>query len=141
MTINTTTWSLDTCACVLEYEWDDSLPDTSRVHTVTRIISSCAAHSTSATIQDHFNIVMDENPRKNNAYQHLIDTFPAQLSSTGAAGGKLKDGITFNFSLSGTAPNRVLTISYTGITLTAPQKTAIQTALNNRFGSGKVVIA
>ena len=32
MTVKTTRWSPDTCGCVLEYSWDDALPQEARVH-------------------------------------------------------------------------------------------------------------
>jgi hypothetical protein len=51
---------------------------------------------------------------------------------------QLKNNITYDFSWSGTAPDRVLNISFTGITLTNQQKNTIRTVLNNRFGIGKV---
>lgn len=140
MTINTTRWTNDTCGCVVEYDWDDSIPQDSRTHTVSNVISKCAAHAAISDMTQHFNILLDENPRKNLAHQHAIDTIPALLSSTGAVGGRLKDTITYNFSFSGTAPNRVLTISFTSVTLTTAQKNSIQNALNTKFGAGKVVI-
>jgi hypothetical protein len=141
MVINTTRWSPDTCSCIIEYSWDTSVPESSRVHTISNIIQKCAAHSGTVDDNSHWNILMDENPRKNNALQSAIDRFPVVLSSTGAVGGSLKAGITFNFSLSGVAPNRVVTISFTGITLTTTQRNNIQAALDTRFGAGKVVIA
>lgn len=33
MTKNVTTWTLNTCGCVVHYEWDGDVPDADRVHT------------------------------------------------------------------------------------------------------------
>jgi hypothetical protein len=140
MAINVTRWSPDTCTCVLEYSWDDTAPEDSRVHNITNVVQKCAAHAGTPDLTTHWNIINEENPRKNVAFQHLVDNFPAQLSNTGAAGGTLKSGISFGFSYSGTAPNRVLTVTFTGITLTNQQRTSIQNTLNTKFGAGKVLL-
>jgi hypothetical protein len=83
---------------------------------------------------------MDEDVRKNTVLQACIDNLAADLSSTGVAGGTLKSGITYQFTLTGTAPNRVLNISFTGITLTANQKLTAQNWCDTHIGVGKVLI-
>jgi len=105
------------------------------------VISRCSAHTALADNTTVFNTLMDENPRKNSTLQTAIDNLATQLSETGAAGGTLKNGITYNFSYTGTAPNRTLTVSFTGITLTTAQKNALQNALNTKFGAGKVTVS
>lgn len=140
MTINVTKWSPDTCGCVHNYSWDDSVPQDQRVHTHVSSDVLCSFHQGLADAKTAYDTVIEENTRKNISLQHLIDNFPAQLSDTGAAGGNLKAGLTFNYSISGTAPNRVFTISFTGITLTAAQRTNIQSKLDTRFGAGKVIL-
>jgi hypothetical protein len=139
MTIQTTRWSPDTCPCVIEYSWDDTLSEANRIHTLSTI-SKCPTHQ---ALSDNtaYSTVLDENPRKNIAHQLVLDNGPATLSDLINGTRQLKAGIVLGFSWSGTVPNRVLTISYTGITLTTNQKNSIQTFLNNRFGSGKVLIA
>ena len=140
MTINTTRWSPDTCACVIEYTWDDSVPDSSRVHTLGNIINKCSDHS-SLSNANVYTALTEENPRKNITKQHILDNSPTTALYDIVNGNRqLKPNIFFNYSFSGTAPNRVLTISFTGITLTTNQKNTIQSALNTRFGSGKVLI-
>lgn len=143
MTINTTRYSPDTCECVIEYTWDDSVPEDQRQHSLSTYVNKCPAHSALASDTARWNAVFEENPRKNNALQHVLDNSPvAALFDTTAEGARvLKNNITFNFSFSGTAPNRVLTISFSGISLTTNQKNTIQSALNTRFGSGKVLVA
>jgi hypothetical protein len=139
MTIKTTRFSPDTCQCVLEYEWDDTLSETNRTHTLSNYVSKCPAHS-GLSDANGWNTVFEENPRKNIARQLCLDNGPTSLYNTIDGSRQLKNTITYNFSWSGTAPNRVLTISFTGITLTNQQKNTIQNVLNNRFGSGSVLI-
>jgi len=140
MVINTTRWSPDTCDCSIEYTWDSESSESTRVHTFSNVVNKCQAHN-AITDNALFNLLMDENPRKNIAHQLILDNGPTSLSDIVDGSKQLKAGITLNFSWSGTAPNRVLTISYTGITLTTNQKNSVQTFLNNRFGVGKVLIA
>jgi len=140
MTIQTTRWSPDTCSCVLEYTWDDTQTEATRTHTLSNIINKCSAHNP-LTNSNIYSSILDENPRKNQSLQLCLDNGPTALFDTINGSRQLKATISYSFSWSGTAPNRVLTISFTGITLTSQQKNTIQTALNTRFGSGKVLIA
>lgn len=140
MVINITKWTSDHCGCTHNYSWDDSVPQDQRVHTYVSSDFLCKDHAPMVNSNTAYNSTLEENQRKNTALQHLIDNFPAQLSSTGAAAGSLKDGLTFNYIVTGTAPNRVFTISFTGINLTPPQRTAIQSRLDTRFGVGKVIL-
>jgi len=141
MATKVTRWSPDTCDCVIEYSWDDSVPEDQRVHTLSNYVNKCAAHSALSTDTDRWNAVFEENPRKNIAHQLILDNAPTAMYDLVNSNRVLKSGIAINLSWSGTAPNRVLTISYTGITLTTNQRNTIQTFLNNRFGVGKVLLA
>ena len=139
MTINTTRWRPDTCSCIVEYQWDTEAAAENRTHTLTSI-QKCPVHS-SLSDTEAYQVVTEENPRKNISLQTVLDNGPAALSDIVDGAKQLKGNIFYNFSWSGSPPDRVLTISFTGITLTTPQKSAIQTFLNNKFGVGRVVIA
>jgi len=144
LAIITTRWSPDTCGCILEYSWDDSVPDNSRVHTPTTIVNKCPAHSAIADTNTHFNVIIEENPRKNFALDEILQNAPSTswFDIDPASGSRVfKNNITANWSWSGTAPNRVLTLTFTGITLTTAQRNTLQTRLNNRFGTGKITLA
>lgn len=143
MTIQTTRYSPDTCDCVIDYNWDDSLPLANRVHTLSTFIKVCSAHQSLGNDTARWNAVFDENPRKNQGLQHILDNSPTNALYDIAANGQrqLKPALGLVVSFSGTAPDRVLTLSFTGITLTQTQKNTIQSALNTRFGAGKVLIA
>jgi hypothetical protein len=139
MVINTTRFSPDTCQCVIDYDWDSESNETDRVHILKTFVNVCSAHASLPTHQDRWNAVFEENPRKNIAQQLIRDNAPSVLLETNQLGQTILKH--FDISWSGTAPNRVLTITFTGISLTTQQKNQLQTFLNNRFGSGKVLIA
>ena len=142
MVVKTTRWSPDTCACQLEYTWDSTDSETSRTHTFLNYINRCPAHPSLSTDTQRYNAVSEENLRKNDSFGIALNNGPAILFDTQVDGTRsLKNGITFSWTWSGTAPNRLLTITYTGISLTTNQRNAIQTKLDNKFGIGKVVIA
>src|SRR5687768_6009042 len=134
MTIRTTRWSPDTCSCVFEYTWDDTVAESSRTHTLSTVVNKCATH-TSLVNATCYSTVLDENSRKNIALQVALDNGPTTLYDLSGTTRTLKPAITYNNSWSGTVPNRVLTISFTGISLTTTQKNTIQTAENTKFGS------
>jgi hypothetical protein len=147
MTIQHTTWSPDTCDCVLEYTWDDSKPEEEQTHSISFINKSCNSHKNllpNAAVT--YSCVLDENNKKNKTLQTALENAPTQLADifTGSDGTtqyyKLKDNIIFSFSFSGTAPNRILTVSFIGVTLTNQQKNTLQNKLNQVFGNGNVVI-
>jgi len=142
MVTNTTRWSPDTCSCVIEYTWDSTVSEDQRVHTL-NTISKCPQHQ---ALSDNiaYSTILDENPRKNIAHQLILDNGPNILYDIINGTRQLKPNLAFQFTFSGVAPNRVLTIAYnntSGNVLTTQQKNTIQTFLNNRFGVGKVVIA
>jgi len=129
-----TRWSPDTCSCVIEYD-DDII--------LTNVVNRCPFHSGLAADTAVFNTLMDENPRKNKAYQAILDNGPNTIYDLQADGNRtIKNGITISWAWSGTAPNRVLTLTLTGggITLTTAQKNAINSRLNTLFGTGKAVL-
>lgn len=142
MVTRTTTWSPDTCQCVIEYTWDDTVPEDSRTHSISNVVSKCSFHQGLATKDNVWNVVMEENPRKNNAFKHILDNGPSSLYDLDTDGitRVLKKNISLNFSWSGTVPNRVLTITVVGVTLNTSQRNTVQNALNNKFGTGKVLL-
>ena len=131
------------CGCIVLYTWDDTVTDSA--HTYLSHESVCSTHSPAPVGQARYDCVVDEQRRMNWSLQLALDNGPTSLFDTQTTGTStvriLKQTITVNYSWAGTAPNRTLTISFTGITLTTTQKNTIQTAVNNRFGTGKVTIA
>jgi hypothetical protein len=127
-----TRWSPDTCQCVIEYNADLSL---------NRIVNACVAHQggTESTV---YSTVLEENPRKNRSLKEIIDNAPASMFDIDADSGTrvFKKGISIDFQWQGVAPDRTLTLTVKGITLTANQINAVQNKLDTRFGAGKVTV-
>lgn len=63
--IQITRWSPDTCKCILEYQWDDVIPEDEREHTVYNIVSACSEHT--GTPQNIFEEVVELNQAFNAA--------------------------------------------------------------------------
>jgi hypothetical protein len=133
-------WWPDTCGCRVLEDLDGG------VFSCDHFESKCAAHASLTDAQAYDVILLDatsEQRRKNKLQGFLEASGIAGLTETDAESGAvtLKKGIKLNWSWSGTAPNRVITVWITGFTLTAGQKATAQTWCNNQFGAGKVVIA
>lgn len=144
MTIKTTRWTSDVCGCIIEYTWDDSAPQGQETLTVSNIINTCPAHSSPSLPTDNarFDSALEENQRKNKAHKDILDNAPTGLYELDGSGQRtLKSGITLSWEMTGEAPNRIMTLSYSGITLTPAQKNNIQNFLDNKFGAGKVKLA
>jgi hypothetical protein len=135
----TTLWTLNTCSdsgdsCQVEVDNNFNL---------IRFVRKCAAHTNVPDNSTGFTQIRDENKRgAGNVFAEILDKGPSTLYDISADGTRtFKNGITVSWAWSGTVPNRVLTVTVTGITLTQTQRNNITTFLNNRFGVGNVVLA
>ena len=148
--IRTTRWSPDTCGCILEYSWDDAQAENVRVHTPSSIVKACPAHlATAANAVAHYNDVLGENLRKNQAFDvaraALNIQEPSQTELAEAGLGVVSPNLlayrkllgSFGFSFDA---QRKLHVTVSGLlSLTAAQKANFQTALDTKFGAGKAV--
>lgn len=75
--IRTTTWSPDTCSCVVEYEWDDTTTEDERVHSYKNIKKACAAHAPTLDGQKIHDDVKEENQRKNRVVNEIARLHPS----------------------------------------------------------------
>lgn len=67
--LKTTRWSPDTCGCVLEYEWDNALEGSARVHSFKRVVKLCSEHERLGFQgKAAYDQVMSENKGKNRAW-------------------------------------------------------------------------
>ena len=143
MVIKQTLWSPDTCGCQFTYEWDDSTTEDNRIHTFKAVTKECASHAhlTGNAKRDMYDSSLEENRRKNGTIQELLERAGADFGEIDPTSGSivLKKGITVTWNWSGVAPNRIMTITVTGITLSQQKKTAAQNFLDNRFGIGRVI--
>jgi hypothetical protein len=134
-------WDVDTCDCSLAYEYDDDSTEPSPQLTLIRIDNVCPAHQGLNTTT-LFDTVRDESPRLGYSLREILDNGPTGIFEIDPESGQrvFKKGITVFFSWSGVAPNRLLTLTVTGTTLTTQQRTNLQTRLDNKFGAGKVAL-
>lgn len=142
MVIRTTRWTPDTCSCIIEYTWDDSIAETSRVHNLDKVVTRCPEHQLQGgndTVT--WNTINEENPRKNRAIDEIILRAPDVYIDIAADGTRaLKPNITIDFEWTGIPPNRVIRMIVKGVTLPQNHFDALQTRLNTRFGAGKVIL-
>ena len=71
--IKKTVWRPDTCGCEIEYEWDDSVDQSVRTHTVSNINKVCDVHK-GLSISQHYDAIVEENTSKNKAIKAITDT-------------------------------------------------------------------
>lgn len=128
--------TLDTCECKYYYNSTTQNP-----HELISFDKKCNAHQTISNDQTLFNILFEENGRKNESWQMILDNAPSTIYEFDVEGTKIfKTGIVVSWSFTGTPPNRVLTLTITGISLTGAQKNSIQTKLDQRFGISNIII-
>lgn len=81
MALKTTRWTPDTCGCVLEFNWDDAIPEALRIHTFARSLRVCAAHEAVRDRDTHFAAISAENRTKNAAINTLASNHPAAVAA------------------------------------------------------------
>jgi hypothetical protein len=145
MTIEICRWTSDTCTpdiqnnCVIEFDIDTTI-DGSAFNF--RRIQTCAPHSVlSGTEDQKITNIRNENTRGGgNVIAEIIADAPISAVDIAIDGTRtLKNGIVVSWAWSSIAPNRVLTITLTGASLTTIQKNSVQAKLDSRFGVGNVV--
>jgi hypothetical protein len=124
MVLNVTTWSPDTCDCVIEYEWDDSQDESSRIHIAKAILKDCGLHKKTKDRFEHYDIVMEENTRKNISFGLIQEEEPTLTPNE------------YDWSFDA---KRDLHIKLKR-TIDADKKTRTQDKLDKKFGKGKAVI-
>lgn len=123
MAIRVTRWGPDTCGCVFDYQWDDTLAGDVRTHTLTRVVNTCPEHP-SLTSVSLFDAVANENRTKNT----VLSIAQGVISAIAIA------DYTFSYDAS-----RVLQARF-AVTLNQNQKKNIQDACDLQFGPGVVLI-
>lgn len=75
MAMKTTRWRPDSCKCVLEYSWDDSVPEAEREHLPTTVVEACERHDHDDVEVVHLAVTVD-NVRKNHLFEELKSAIP-----------------------------------------------------------------
>lgn len=75
-----TRWQPDTCECVLEYVWDETIPEDERVLNPVEPVQTCAFHAADYSgempHENHYVKVRDENVNKNKVLSSLLKSLP-----------------------------------------------------------------
>jgi hypothetical protein len=121
MTMKVTRWSPDTCECVIDYQWDQDVPQEERVHTPYAIVKQCQYHK-ALSLQAHYDVLQDENPRKNKMIGHLMEQHGLKLEE-----------IKWNYDA-----QRVLHVFVSQ--LAAKRRYSVQAHADTSFGVGKVIV-
>lgn len=138
-------WRPDTCECEVEEIYEG---DTIKGGGV--VLNKCTAHASvpdAALYGVLYSNADGENKRKNLIERALLGfegtnfgLHETVVNSDGSTTVRFKNGISFTWSFSGTGAGRVLNVSVVGATLTTPQKNAVTTFAQTKFGAGKVII-
>lgn len=134
--IHTNRWRPDTCGCVIEYQWDDSVSEDKRVHTP-KNVSPCLHHK-SGTKEEKFDKVVEENQRKNKFLSHIMENMPEVVEERsnvdGSISKRLKDSIEYTWSFD---DQRNLKVDLKGLAETGRTKLK---QLASSFKQGKVEV-
>ena len=137
MAMRVTRWSPDTCGCVLEYEWDDSVDENHRTHSANKIVTACEAHKGEVDKHVHFATVHGENTHKNEVHKTILENSPALteevLDAEGNPHKEFKKGVKFEFAYDG---DRKLQVDLIGATV--QEKEDAMFVCQGVLGAGKV---
>lgn len=121
--IQTTTWSPDTCECVIEYQWDDTISQEERVHTPSNIVKTCPVHSALPDKEKKYTEVLKENQTKNKAVGIILEGNP-QIGT---------EDISFSYD-----PDRTLRLKVNGLDTT--KKKSVETEIKSKVGNDKIIV-
>jgi hypothetical protein len=130
--LKVTTWSPDTCKCVIEYSWDSDNPQAEvQPH---GIVKACEAHK-GHDVTTHHTKILKENKDKNRAINKLCESFPA-LKKKDADGNDVPDLSKISFSHDA---NRKLKLSVKGLSNDKPaNKNKAKSDIESVLGAGTV---
>lgn len=122
MAIKITRWSPDTCGCILEYEWDDSVEESQRTHTATRVVVTCKEHS-KLDESERFDRVKEENILKNQVETELLSKPELTIIDTDGTK-KFKQNVKFDWKFNN---ERELVIKVDGVDFKETDKQSLLT--------------
>lgn len=136
--LRTVEWSPDTCTCVIEYAYDDSVPLAQVTFVASRHVRKCVDHR-NLVLSTAFDAVTEETGRVQKVRDRLLTLIP-QLGQTilqldGSSYVDFKPDRRPKISFDS---NRVLTVIIPNITIA--QRTTLQADADTRFGVGKVIV-
>ena len=124
MAIRIQNYAPDTCTCVVQESWDDSLPSDQVVYELVSVLHRGDEHA--AIVDGSLHAVLyEENRRKNKAWGKAIE-----LSN------KVGDRVAWSFNAA-----RTLLVSFPQDNVPASVKTQIQAWCDSNLGIGKVLVS
>lgn len=143
-----TRWSPDTCDCVYEYEWDDSVLPGSQTHALRQAVRLCTYHKTLADAATSYAQVINENQKKNgvlgvmlnlkNTANVVLPNDPS-LDTVAQANWRTLLNRTISTYKWQFDANRKLTVDFTAIA-SALDRQQLATTLNAKYGVGNVTV-
>ena len=137
MAIKTTRWKPDTCACVIDYEWDTTLSEADRVHTAVNVIP-CQVHAGLATPQQRYDTALLHCRRKNRLREAIMENISGVRDTLTD-----QEGNTYYEFKPGKSVSWLLRVDgvyeITAVGFTDAQKTAARTWISNNM-PGEIVI-
>lgn len=146
MTIHKTTWSPDTCGCIIDVYWDDVLPQADRIETL-KVDQPCSIHDSNA-LRDlkpediHSRVIYNKGVHKtksdpaalvvlqeNQNRQIALDQIKKHHNLTA------DEDIVESWSFEGIPPNRQFKLKL------KKAKSDTQKIVNARLGTNKVIIS
>lgn len=136
--IRTQRWSLDTCDCIYDQQFDDA--DYEGTMVFTNHVRVCAVHAGIPLAADRPLHAREQNRRIGRVHGRLQEAFKADLYDQLADGSLvLKSGVTVTMLWSGTGATRVLTVTILPA-LSVAKRAAAQAWADTNIGVGKVVV-
>jgi hypothetical protein len=141
VTLRTTRWSPDTCACVIEFTWDDAQSEDARTHAFDKAVIVCPQHA-GIPDTDVYEAIVQENQAKNRALGYLLANAPASVTAQvlqpdGSTQTEWRTGMVPIWVMTGTRRTRQVQLTLPG--WTQNQKNQAQAAADTRW-PGRVVV-
>lgn len=134
-----TKWSPDVCDCVIEYEWDKTLPVDQRIHTHKNTVNRCPEHS-GLSGQILYDTILNECKIKEQTKKWLAhNTSLGELRKKNTEKTLISD-TPLNWHFEGSNDTRKFHFNVDGFTLTVGQKTALTNTLTGIMGSNRIAI-
>lgn len=143
--IKTTRWRPDTCECVLEYSWDDSVSQNKREHINPVAVQTCEAHKALASHSAKYTAVSEESTNRQKALEIIKASLPDHVQERtqddGTVVTEFKPGLspTHAFGDNFVGNGRVLQMAVPAIDNAI--KADLETEFDSNIGAGKVEVS
>lgn len=137
MALKTCRWSLDTCDCIYDQQYDPA--DYDGTMAITAHVRVCTAHAVIALASDRPVHAIRHMKWRNRILGRLQAAFPTELFDQQPDGTLVPKPGAISAGFSGTGVDRMLTVTLVG--LSAAQRLAAQNWADTNLGAGHVLVA